>query len=230
MRRCLSLLALAALTTATAAIASCAAPLKEGPVCTGTGACEEGKSCLVGRCRPPDNLPSPSDALRVILPPTDLAVVASGASGGGGPSLPETVALGRGDSGTVVLLFRFVPTWQDEAEVMSAFLVIHPLDDAPPTLAPIRFEMARIVEPWLPSTASWGRQPRLAVPLTAGTVQARPSLPVRIDVTPLVRDWAKRKADDHGIALLARGDDANGTPCSLGVARGTGPRLEVYVR
>ena len=52
----------------------------------------------------------------------------------------------------------------------------------------------------------------------------------RVDVTPLVRDWVKRKADDHGIALLARGTDAYGTAFSTGVSRGTGPRLEVYVR
>jgi hypothetical protein len=210
--------------------AACAAPLRDGRACSGAGACEQGRTCVVGRCRPQDTPPSPADALRVVLAPADLAVVASGASGGGGDDLPDTVALGRASSGTVVMLFRFVPSWQDEAEILSAFLVIHPLDDAPPAAAPIAFEMARIVEPWRADTTSWGRQPRLTVPITAGAVQARPTLPVRVDVTPLVRDWAKRKRDDHGIALLARGDDAFGTPCSLGIARGAGPRLEVYVR
>jgi hypothetical protein len=49
-------------------------------------------------------------------------------------------------------------------------------------------------------------------------------------VTPWVRAFARRDADDHGIALLARGDDAYGTVVSTGLSLGTGPHLEVYVR
>jgi hypothetical protein len=185
---------------------------------------------VAGRCRPQDVAPSPGDTVRVVLSPTDLAVVAARGTGGGGPELPDTVALGRSSSGTVVMLFRFAATWRDDAEVASAFLLLEPLDGAPPALGSIAFEMARIVEPWQPAVVSWGRQPRLAVPLVAGAQRARPSLPVRVDVTPLVRGWQRRDADDHGIALLAKGDDAYGTVVSMGVSLGKGPRLEVYYK
>jgi hypothetical protein len=45
-----------------------------------------------------------------------------------------------------------------------------------------------------------------------------------------VREWGQRAADDHGIALLARGDDAYGMVIATGASRGAGPRLEVYVK
>jgi hypothetical protein len=185
---------------------------------------------MAGRCRAAEGAPSPQDAARVVLAPVDLAVVASGGSGGGGPELPEVVALGREASGTVVLLFRFAASWRDDAEVASAFLVLDAIEGAPPSTSPITFEMAKVVEPWQAGVVSWGRQPRLSVPRAAGRQRPRGAGPIRVDVTPLVREWGRRGADDHGIALLARGDDAYGAIVSTGVAQGTGPRLEVYVK
>jgi hypothetical protein len=168
--------------------------------------------------------------MRVVLAPVDLAVVASRASGGGGADTPGAVALGRGSGGTVVLLFRFAATWRDDADVVSAFLVLDALEGAPPSMGTITFETARIVEPWQPEVVSRGRAPRLGVPREGGRMRARPAVPLRVDVTPLVREWGRRDADDHGIALLAKGDDAYGAVISTGVSQGGGPRLEVYVK
>jgi hypothetical protein len=210
------------------ALPACAAPLGDAHPCP-EAACGDGRSCVAGRCRPPESPASAADALRVVLAPADVAVVGLH-GGGGGPDLPETVALGRAASGTVVMLFRFEASFREDAEVESAFLVLDPLDGTPPAVSPIAFEMARVVEPWQPETVSWGRQPRLAVPIEAGSVRARPSLPLRVDVTPLVRAWSRRDPDDHGLALLAKGDDDYGAVVSLGVTQGRGPRLEVYVK
>jgi hypothetical protein len=186
--------------------------------------------CVAGRCRPLEAPASSGDAQRMVLAPVQTAVVASLGGGGGGEDLPDTVALGRSSGGTVVFFFRFEAGLRDDAEVESAFLVLDPLDGVPPATSPIRFEMARVVEPWRAETVSAGRQPRLAVPLDAGSARTRPGAPLRVDVTPLVRAWQKRAADDHGIALLARGDDAYGAVVSTGGTQGRGPRLEVYVK
>ncbi len=211
------------------ALTACAAPLGEAHPCP-ESACGEGRSCVAGRCRRDDAPASPADTLRMVLAPTDVAVVAAHGGGGGGAALPDAVALGRAGSGAVVMLFRFAATWRDDAEVASAFLVLDTLDGAPPAAGPIAFEMARIVEPWQADVVSWGRQPRLSVPIEAGAVRARAAVPVRVDVTPIVRDWSRRAPDDHGLALLARGDDAYGAVVSMGVSQGRGPRLEVYVK
>jgi len=210
------------------ALSACVAPLGDARPCP-EAACADGRTCVAGRCRAPESPASPSDALRVVLPPADVAVV-SLRGGGGGPDLPDAVAVGRAASGTVVMFFRFEATWRDDAEVSSAFLVLEPMEGSPPPVGAITFQMARIVEPWRAAVVSPGRQPRLAVPLVAGTMRARPSLPLRVDVTPLVRAWSRREPDDHGIALLARGDDAYGAVVSMGVSQGRGPRLEVYVK
>jgi hypothetical protein len=55
-------------------------------------------------------------------------------------------------------------------------------------------------------------------------------VPLRIDVTALVRDWAERRPDDHGIAILAPGEDPVGAAYSMGISEEAGPRLEVYLR
>jgi hypothetical protein len=194
---------------------------------------------VAGRCRASDTPVAAAETLRYVVAPADLAVVASGGSGGGGEELPATIALGRGSSGTVVLLMRFTPTWKD-AEVQRAFVLLDAVPGAMPGTEPITFEMARVRDPWQPSVVSWGRQPRLDVPIAGGSVHPRPSpqtrtegatgAVIRVDVTPLVRALRQRGADDHGIALLARGDDAYGTVVAMAGSQGAGPRLEVYVK
>ena len=85
---------LLALALAALALSACAAPLGDAHPCPDT-ACDQGRSCVAGRCRPQDAAPSPGDTLRVVLTPTDVAVVAAHGKGGGGSELPDTVALGR---------------------------------------------------------------------------------------------------------------------------------------
>jgi hypothetical protein len=219
--------ALACAFAALAAVAAlgCAASDGLGRVCA--GGCDTGKSCVVGRCRAVDEAPAPTDTRRVILAPSDFAVIAAT---GAPSSIPETVALGRAEGGTVALLLRFAASWRDDSDVLSAFVVLDPVDSAPPSTQPAVFESARILEPWQPGVVSWGRQPRLDLPKLAAVVRAIPGTPVRIDVTGLVREWSQRRSDDHGLALLVHGDDVVGSAFTMGVTGGAGPRLEAYVR
>jgi hypothetical protein len=216
-----------AMLTAAPALSGCRSAAPEAPFCAGAGSCASGY-CVAGRCRAEDALPSPLDAQRLLLSPEDVAVLAS--KGASGDVVPDGIALGRAASGDVVMLMRFAVPWQDDAEIASAFVVIDPIDGAQPAAEALTLEAARILDPWRSATASWGRQPRLSVPRAAAIVRRAPRRPLRIDVTGLVRGWAQRRSDDHGIAILAPGDDAVGTACSLGISQGAGPRLEVYLR
>ena len=206
----------------------CAASEGLGRVCE--GGCDTGKSCVIGRCRATDEAPAAIDTRRVILAPRDLAVIAATGASSSIAEVPETVALGRAAGGTVALLLRFEASWRDDSEIVSAFVVLDPVESAPPASQPAVFEAARILEPWQPSVVSWGRQPRLDLPQLAAVIRAIPGTPVRIDVTALVRDWPQRRADDHGLALLVHGDDRVGSTFTMGITGGAGPRLEAYVR
>lgn len=62
--------------------------------------------------------------------------------------------------------------------MQSAFLVVHPLEGAPPAGA-IPVEVARVLDPWDPATVSWGRLPRLATSDGAAVAPALPSPPLR---------------------------------------------------
>jgi hypothetical protein len=170
---------------------------------------------MAGRCRPADATPAAPDGVRILLPPRYLAILAS---------------RGRAAGGSLVVLLRFVASWRDDAEVVSAFLLLDPLSGAPPARSSTPIEIARILEPWSSETASWGRQPRLGLPEVSAIVVGRPIAPLRVDVTSIVRGWPKRARSEHGIALLAEGNDPFGAVYSTGIAGGAGPRLEVYVR
>lgn len=215
------------LAVASLLVAGCgsATPSAQGP-CTGAGACPAGL-CVAGRCRDAKDAPAKLEAARVVLAPSDLAILTAR---GGDDTLPETIALGRADTGRAVLLFRFVSTWREDAEIQSAFFVIDPVEGAPLPVTPPTVEIARILSPWAGATTTWGRQPRLGLPEIAGSLRVLPAGPIRLDVTPLVRSWANHERDDHGLALLVGGDDPNGVLASTGLTKGMGPHLEVYLR
>ncbi|WP_437484000.1 DNRLRE domain-containing protein [Sorangium sp. So ce1014] len=228
--RLLAALAPVALLLAAPPLLGCGgAPATDAGVCAGAGVCGA-RFCVAGRCRPPSALPSPIDARRVLLRPADLAVIAEDGDAAATPGVPDAIALGRAGTGDVVLLLRFTPTFGVDADIASAFVLLEPAPLAPPAEHAVTLEVARILEPWRSETATWGRQPRLSIPETAAIVRRRPATPLRIDVTSLVRDWARRRKDDHGIALLAPGKDAVGAAYSMGISQGAGPLLEVYVR
>ncbi|WP_437952836.1 hypothetical protein WME98_20545 [Sorangium sp. So ce296] len=228
--RLLAALAPVALLVAALPLLGCGgAPATDAGVCAGAGVCGA-RYCVAGRCRPPSDLPSPIDARRVLLPPADLAVLAEDGGAAAAPGVPDAVALGHAGAGDVVLLLRFTPTFGVDADIASAFVLLEPAPLAPPAERALTLEVARILEPWRSETATWGRQPRLSIPEAAAIVRRRPATPLRIDVTSLVRDWARRRKDDHGIAILAPGSDAVGAATSMGISQGAGPLLEVYVR
>jgi hypothetical protein len=164
--------------------------------------------------------------VRILLAPSDFTVLASRGESG----VPDAIAIGRASNGSLVVLLRFVASWRDDAEVTSAFLLLDPLENAPPARSSTNLGVAQILEPWSAETATWGRQPRLGVPEVSAIVPATFTPRLRVDVTSLVRRWPKRAEDDHGIALLAEGKDPFGAVYSTGLSHGAGPRLEVYVR
>jgi hypothetical protein len=209
-----------------ASLTACARSSTLGAPCAGALRCSADGACVAGRCRAPDAAPGAPEGVRILLPPRDLAILASR----GEPGMPDAIAIGRAASGSIVVLMHFVASWRDDADVASAFLLLEPQEGAAPPRSSTPIAIARILEPWTSDTASWGRQPRLAVPevsaIAPGLMQQR----LRVDVTSIVRRWPKRAEDEHGIAMLAEGNDPFGAVYSTGLASGPGPRLEVYLR
>lgn len=213
-----------------AALCGCAQSPPGPPLCNEPGTCAEGRTCVVGRCRPDGGAPAPIESRRLVLMPDAAAVVSSSGPSGGGGELPEALAFGRSASGAVSLLLHFSVPIVERGEVAAAFLVLDPLAGAPQPGSAVPLEVARIIDPWRPETVSWGRHPQLDLPEKAGAVGPSLLAPARLDVTHLVRAWAERRPDDHGIAVLASATDPFGATFSLGISEGRGPRLEVYVR
>jgi hypothetical protein len=210
------------------AVAGCVKAPAGPPLCGEGVTCADGKTCVVGRCRlAGSTFVGPSNGRRLVLAPDEVAVTSSRDSAGGGNQLPAVVVLGRGSS---TLLLHFAVPVSEARDVMAAVLVLEPPRDALPPASPLPIHVARILEPWVADRVSNGRVPSVGVPERAGVFGAGYGGAVRIDVTPIVKRWAERRSDDHGIAVVADETDAYGSAFSLGVTEGRGPRLEVYLR
>jgi hypothetical protein len=200
------------------------------PACLAALLASSAAACA-GRAPAPEDLAqsAPIDARRELYAPVDLAVVASG-DGPARGEVPDRVTFGRAALGTAIVLLRFSPTFQAGANVTGAFLLLAPPASARPATRAVSLETARVLEPWSSGETTWGRQPRLSVPAASAVVAPGLPRPIRLDVTPLVRAWAAGASDDHGLAVIASGDDPEGLALSMGTVEGVGPRLEVYVR
>ena len=212
----------------TLSLQACVKPASGPPLCGETAACAEGTTCVVGRCRlAGSTLVGPSDGQRLVLAPDDLAVTSSRDPSGAAQELPAVVVLGRGSS---TLFLHFAVPIQDPRDVTAAVLVLEPPRDAIPPVSPIPIHVAPILDSWRGEDVVNGRAPRVAVPERAGVYSGAFGSVVRLDVTAIVKRWAERHADDHGLAIVADESDAYGAPFSLGVTETRGPRLEVYLR
>jgi hypothetical protein len=169
---------------------------------------------------------APAASQRVVLRPAALVAVSSR---GELPAGATQIVLGRERDGTTALLLRFEPTFREAEEVRGAFLLLEPAPDARRAASPLHLDVSRILEPWAAETAAWATLPRLdAVAQRVLTPHA--AVPLRIDVTELVREWPRQRSDEHGIALVASAQDPYGLPLSSGAGAQPGPRLELYLQ
>lgn len=191
-------------------------------LCEGPPDCDVGKSCLVGRCRPAASAVVAPESRRVVLTATDVAVLTSRSSE---PVQLDAIALGRASLGEVVLLIRFDAALGPRVNVDSAFVTLDPVERAPAPRSPIDVSIAAIEAPWDSSSVSWMRQPTTGVAETVAKNLPRGRVPLRIDVTELLRSSGL----SNGVAIYAKGSDPIGALYSTGLGSGVAPRLEIYL-
>ena len=146
-----------------ALLGACFAP-DPARLCQDAAGCEKGAACIVGRCRASADAVLSATSRRIVLAPTDIAVLSSNSSA----RLTEgTIPLGRATLGDVVLLLRFDAGVGDAMEVESAFLTLHPGEHAAAPGSPVSYSVTTVGAPWESSALTWARQPPLGVPENA---------------------------------------------------------------
>jgi hypothetical protein len=193
------------------ALASCEGPR---PACFAVGACDDGASCVAGRCLATGELVEGPDRALVRLEP--IAVAAWDEAQ---PTRSIVgLALGRRAAGQTTILLEFAPIPAD-FEAKSATLVIVVDGGAPTPVEPVEVVVAPIAGVWDEATAGSDRAPLLDAPIGRATVPRGASGALRI---PLERRPTAGARARSGLALLARGDDPGGL-----VLGATPPRLEL---
>ena len=183
-----------------------------------SASCGAGLECLASRCVPAGGEPVPAGARRVVVPAQAVAVIGAEE----GPGAP-VATLGAERSGARALLVRFdVPG--DPAGVVVAFLHLtpSPLSEGDQD---VPLAVTAVLDAWAPDEAGGRGRPRLRSGggHAQGIARGRPRLPVRIDVTSLVKQGAPQ-----GFAVTA--DARRGRGVALGTGGADAPRLDLYVR
>jgi len=211
--RAVSLLLAVAFGVASAACSAGGAPCA-GPTC-GTG-----YECLANRCALAGGVPVPRDSERLVLSPIELAVATADHE----PSTPE-VTLGSAHGGDSFVYARFGSSYKGRAGVAAAFLLLtvspgtEPTDDVP-------LEVWTLAADWSANSIARGARPGFSRPMARGIARTSPALPVRVDVTSIVQQFAQSPGD-QGIAVVAGGSHGRGV--TLVTAAAGAPRLEVYL-
>jgi hypothetical protein len=194
----------------------------------GIGTCPEGSECLANRCTLLGADPVASDTRRIVVVPAAIGVVSADAPG---PSAELAPAVTFGSTaGAAALYLDFAPEWRRAQSIESAFLILEPMPGTRRGRADVRVHAWRVTEDWRASELSWLAQPRRAHPGAVGIARAAPPMPLRMDVTALVRYFAEHERSEHGIVLRAGGGSESGASFATGASGGTAPRLELYVR
>lgn len=189
--------------------------------CLGPSSCPSGSECFAARCVPVGKGPVPLGAERVFASPSRIALATRSAPRDPGPS----AALGTETDTTLYLDFPSI--WRGR-RIDAAFLVLSRTPMTPPG-DDVPLEVLRIQAPWSIPVPTRGHPTRLALPRAEALAHAFPELPIRIDVTALVRHFAHSPADSHGLAVRATRAASPGIAVSTGLAGTPPPRLEVYV-
>jgi hypothetical protein len=195
--------------------------------CAGPQTCERGMTCVTGRCIKAGTELVAVDAQRIVVAPQEMVVVARG---NGDTALPAEIALGGAARASAVVLLRFPTPWGKRVRIARAFLTLEPAPGAIAETRPVLVSVARVLEPWSASDASWGRLPRMSAFEGNAYTGIGPAKALRIDVTTIVQRWALGRSTDQGLALTASSDAPLGPSYATGVSGGIGPRLDVYLR
>jgi hypothetical protein len=189
--------------------------------CLGVDGCPVNTECLAARCVNFSAAPVASASRRISATPSRMAIATDDRSWNLGPS----AVLGS-DSSDTTLYLHFAPIWQT-GRLDSAFLILEPARGALPG-DDVPLQVFRVQGPWTAPAESRGRALRLVSPTARGIGRAFPDLPVRIDVTAIVRYLARNPDGNYGLAVRATRGAPPGLAISTGLDGGSPPRLDVY--
>jgi hypothetical protein len=161
----------------------------------------------------------------VLLRPAAIAVASTEPDPNG---IAASVTLGRAAAAPTAIYLRFDPTWRERGQVLSGFLLFETQPGARSS-EDVPLEVWRARGDFAGESLKWSQQPGFAPPSARGIGRSAPPLPVRIDVTELLRFFSEHPTQDHGFLVRAESVVEHGLTLSTGTDGGLPPRLDVYL-
>ena len=207
------------------ALLACAAPSPEP--CLSADGCPSSLECIASRCAPAGSDPVPPTTRRAVMAPSRMAVSYRHGSDHG-PAVPSEVTFGDPRLGDAALYLRFDVPWHELGRVQSAFLVLRPLPAGLPAPRPLPLEVRLARGDFSPGVLPWRRRPGLESGVGRALAPGRGELPLRIDVTQLLRGRRSPSRAAVTVALFSTEPSAHGIAYGLhGHAAGS-PELSLY--
>jgi hypothetical protein len=197
---------------------SLAACVPKATPCQTPGDCSSGHECLAFRCVPEGGTPVPEGGERRVLWPT---LVASPSA----KELPASVTLGAPHHGRLYLDFE-LPALRCE-HLNAAFLLLDPETPGQASAGSVALSVRRVLSAWTPEDVGSGVLPRDGLPEAQGLAHA--PLTARIDISRLICHELDTPIPGYGLVVRAEDDDA-ALRLSTGLASGSGPRVELYLK
>jgi hypothetical protein len=207
---------------AAAMLCGCTPSLPGAAICSAQHGCDGGSTCVAGRCMTGEQLPVPESARRMQLEPSAAAQL----DGGYATPLREPIVLADEQR----LLLRFAVDVPPTLELISAWLELQPYTGC--SLDPVRVGVAfsQVLSRWqTPLQRHWMR-PRLGTSMRAA--HARSAMPLRVELTEIVRRWTREGGRFHGLLLsIAQpGSNTKQLCYASGLGQAVGPRLVLFLR
>lgn len=162
--------------------------------------------------------------LRSALEPARWHVVSDSLSGGDAADQQQAGVHFGGNSQREALLLDYDLPSISPQQLERAFLIVVPLPDAPQGPEPAAISAWRIIEAW--DHPGPLHTPQATHPSARGIASA--PLPLRIDVTLLVRRWLENPSSTHGLVLKSSSTQGHPQIFATGVGGGHSPVLELY--
>ena len=176
-------------------------------------------------CKISPPMPASPTSRRFELKATKMAIASAETSETS--VISSCVVLGVQGSPTTFLYLSFSPIPVRQDQIERAILQLYPIEQ-PGGVLDIRLRAEAVAQAWTQDSLVWANRPSTAAPPETALASGTQLVPIRFDVTEIVRRCGQSATRCHGFRIEAEESTDRGITLATGYALGPPPTLSVY--